>query len=339
MPRSAIQATIGGFRVSQLLHVAAKLRIADRLASGPHSISQLAEATGAHEDALYRVLRALASLGIFAEEDERVFRLTPSAQCLRSDVPDSLRVAAEAVGEAWMWRAWGGLLQNVMTGETAFDSAYGESTWSWFEKHPQDAALFDQLMEQTASAAAQAVVEAFDFTPHATIVDVAGGQGTLLQAILRRYPQARGVLFNLPRVIASATRLVEPTLASRIELVGGDFFQAVPSGGDLYILKNILHDWDDDRARDILASCHRAMAPGTTLLIVEQLVCGRNQPCPGKMGDIQMMVRVGGRNRTEEEFRVLLASGGFDLHRIVSTESGPDIVVATRSSSQSALPS
>lgn len=330
MSRSALQQAIVGFRVSQLVHVAAKLRLADHVADGPRSVTELAEATGAHEDALYRVLRTLAGHGIFAEEEGRVFRLTPAAAYLRSDVPDSLRVAAEVVGEEWTWRAWGGLLHSVMSGETAFDREYGESTWDWFATHPAAGALFDRFMEEVTSADARAIVEAFDFAPFTHVVDVAGGQGILLVAILRRHPQARGVLFNLSRVIDAAREVVASDLQSRLELVPGDFFRAVPAGGNLYILKNILHDWSDDRARDILASCYRAMAPGTTLLIIEQLVCGPNQQCPGKIGDVQMMVRTGGRNRTESELRTLLASEQFEMRRVVHTTSGPDIVEAVR---------
>ena len=327
--RSALQQSIGGFRVSQLIFVAAKLRVADHLAAGPASVRDLARATGAHDDALYRVLRTLAGFGIFAEDENRTFRLTPSAEYLRSDVPGSLRTTAEVVGEDWMWRAWGGLLQSVTSGETAFDREYGESTWEWFATHDAAAALFDRFMEEVTSADARAIVEAFDFSPFRTVVDVAGGKGMLLTAILQRHPDVRGVLFNLPRVIRSAGETPIPEIGSRLEVVGGDFFQAVPAGADLYILKNIIHDWNDERARDILASCRRAMSPVATLLIVEHLVCGPNRPCPGKIGDVQMMVRSGGRNRTAEELRALLASSRLEISRIVPTGSGPDIVVST----------
>jgi hypothetical protein len=328
--RAAVQQAIYGFRVSQLIFVAAKLRIADHLAAGPRTVRQLAEATATHEDALYRVLRTLAGLGIFAEEDGRVFRLTPAAEHLRSDARGSLRVAAEVVGQDWMWRAWGGLMHSVTTGETAFDHVYGESTWSWFATHPVDAQLFDLHMEGITSADTRAILAAFDFAPFPTIVDIAGGQGALLVAILRQHAHLRGVLFNLARVIDSARDRIAPELASRIDLVPGDFFEAVPRGGDLYILKNILHDWDDNRTRDVLTSCQRAMRPETKMLIIEQLICGPNQPCPGKMSDIQMLVRAGGRNRTEEEYRTLLAPCGFEVERAISTDAGPDILVAVR---------
>lgn len=325
--RSAMQQAIGGFRVSQLIFVAAKLHLADRLAAGPLPVAQLARATGVQEDALYRVLRTLAGIGIFAEDEGRIFRTTPAADYLRGDAPDSLRVAAEVVGQEWMWRAWGGLLDNVTSGGTAFDREYGQSTWEWFSTHPPAAALFDRFMEEITSADSRAVVEAFDFAPFRTVVDVAGGQGTLLTAILRKHAHLRGMLFNLPRVIET-TRDVAPDLRPRLELVAGDFFQSVPAGGDLYILKNILHDWSNDRAREILASCGRAMRPGATLLVIEHLVCGPNQPCPGKIGDIQMMVRSGGRNRTEDELRTLLIAARFEMGRIVDTASGPDVIEA-----------
>jgi hypothetical protein len=329
--RTAMQKMLGGFRVSQMIAVAARLGVADHLKDGPKTVRDLAEATGTHEGALYRVLRTLACIGIFTEEDGRSFRLTPMAELLLSDVPGSLRVAAEVVGEEWNWRPWGALLHSVKTGETAFDHLYGESTWDWFAEHPAAARLFDQYMDANTSADAEAVVAAFDFSGVRTIVDVAGGRGALLTAILRRHTSARGILFNLPAVIESARGLVDGAVSPRLELLPGDFFQGVPSRGDIYVLKNILHDWDDARARDILASCRRAMDGPARLLIIEHVVGRSNQSCAGTIGDIQMMVRTSGRNRTAEELRELLVASGFHLRRIISTGGGPDIVEASLS--------
>ena len=326
--RSTIQHAIGGFRLSQLISVVARLRVADRLTTGPKTVGELAQATGSHEDSLYRVLRTLAGLGIFAEQDGRLFGLTPSADFLRSDVPDSLRVAAEVVGEEWMWRPMGALLHSVMSGEPAFDHLYGGSTWDWFGQNPAASGLFNQLMDATTSADAKTIMSAFDFSDARMVVDIAGGQGVLVAAILRRHPSARGVLFNLPHVIESANRDAVGDVAHRLQFVAGDFFEAVPPGGDLYILKQILHDWNDDRSRDILATCHRAMAENTRLLIIEHLVCPPNHSCRGKAEDIQMMVRTGGRNRTTEEFRDLLIPSGFDLLAIIRPAGGPDVLEA-----------
>jgi hypothetical protein len=185
-------------------------------------------------------------------------------------------------------------------------------------------------MDAITIAEAESVVEAFDFARGRTVVDVAGGQGVLLAAILRRHPHARGILFNLPSVIESARTVLETNLSDRIDLVGGDFFQAVPSGGDIYILKNIVHDWDDERAREILATCRRAMtASAATLLVIEPVVRQASQSRQAKMSDVQMMVRTGGRNRTEEELRELLGASGFVMRRTVSTDGGPDVVEAS----------
>jgi hypothetical protein len=327
--RSDMQGMIGAFRVSQMIAVAARLRIADHLAEGPRALDDLARVTGTHEDSLYRMLRALACHGVFSEAPERTFRLTPRAGWLRSDVPHSLRVTAEVVGDEWLWRPWGELLHSVTTGETAFDHLYGQSTWTWFDEHPAAAARFNEFMDAITIAETEAVVSACDFAGARTIVDVAGGRGVLLAEILRRYPGARGVLFNLPSVIESARDALGNDSLDRMDFVSGDFFREVPAGGDIYILKNIIHDWDDDRARQILASCRRAMRiEASTLLVVEHVVRPAPQSCLALMADVQMMVRAGGRNRTEKELRELLASSGFRLERVIST-TGPDVAEAS----------
>jgi hypothetical protein len=327
--RSALQRMIRGFRVSQMISVAAKLCLSDHLQDGPKSPRELAEKTGAHEGSLYRLLRTLAGMGIFAEEDGPRFRLTPSAEFLRSDVQGSLRVAAEVVSEEWMWRPWGSLLHGVMTGDTAFDHLYAKNTWDWFAEHPAAARLFDEFMDETSTAEARSVVAAFDFETARTVVDVAGGRGVLLEEILRRNPSAHGILFNLPQVIDSARHVIDTNLSRRMELISGDFFQVIPPGADTYILKNILHDWDDDRALKILVNCRRASKPDSLLLIIEHIVSAPNQPCLGKMVDMQMLVRNGGRNRTEQEFRALLIASGFHLARVIHTPGAPDVVVAS----------
>ena len=328
--RSELQKMIGAYRVSQMLAVAGRLRLADHLAAGARPVDELARVTGTHEDSLYRMLRALACFDVFAEESGRIFRLTPRAEWLRSDISQSLRIAAEVVGEEWQWQPWGGLLHTVTTGQTAFNHAYAESTWSWFDHHPAAAARFNELMDAVTVAEAEAIVSAVDFSGASTIVDVAGGRGVLLAEILRRHPLARGVLFNLPSVIDSARAALEEAFGDRMDLVPGDFFQGVPPGGDVYILKNIIHDWDDKRSGDILASCRRAMTRPSILLIIEYVVRSGRQPCLARMADVHMMVRTGGRNRTEEEWRELLTDSGLRLREVVPT-SGPDIVEATRS--------
>ena len=326
--RTALRTMIGAYRVSQMLAVAGRLRLADHLAAGPRAVDELARVTGTHEDSLYRMLRALARFDVFAEAPGRMFRLTPKAEWLRSDISHSLRIAAEVVGEEWHWQPWGDLLHTVTTGETAFNHIYGESTWSWFDHHPAESARFNELMDAVTVAETEAIVSAFDFSGVRTIVDVAGGRGVLLTAILRRHAHVRGVLFNRPSVIDSA-RAALGSFGNRMTLVAGDFFRGVPAGGDLYILKNIIHDWDDTRAADILASCHRAMrGRPSTLLIVEHVVRPSPQACLATMADVHMMVRTGGRNRTEEEWRELLTGSGLRVRAMVPT-GGPDLLEAT----------
>jgi len=322
--RSALQQAIVGFRLSQMISVAAKLRLADLLNERPMSLRDLAYATQTHEDSLYRLLRTLASYGIFAEESDRSFRLTPQADLLRRDVAGSLRSSAEVVGASWMWNSWGSLLHTVRTGETAFDHLHGKDTWTYFTENTEASALFNRFMEEVSYPDARAVVEAYDFEGK-TVVDVAGGQGVLLAAILDRNPTARGVLFNLPHVIEA----IQGELSNRLELVCGSFFDSIPSGGDVYVLKNILHDWDDRRAKQILARCRDAMTTDARLLVVENFVSGPNEPGKGKIADINMMVRNGGRNRTEAELGDLLFASGFQVLRVMPTNGGPDLLEAS----------
>lgn len=324
--RSALLRMIRGFRLSQMIAVAAKLRIADHLANGPKPVEELALALGCHRDSLYRVLRLLAGCGIFAEEDGCVFRLTPYADLLRSDVVGSLRVNAEVVGEEWMWLAWGSLMHTVTTGETAFDNVFGKNTWDWFAENPAAGRLFDECMDESTQGEIASILKSYDFTAARTIVDIAGGRGVLLAEILKRNASARGILFNLPSVIQAAKQCLDKETAGRIEFVSGSFFEEVPPGGDLYILKNILHDWNDEAAQNILATCRRAMRENTRLLIIEHLIGAVNRLSPGKVADVQMMVRNGGRNRTENEFESLLTKGGLNVCRIIQPGTGPAIL-------------
>jgi hypothetical protein len=326
--RERIQGMINGHIPSMLVSVAAKLRIADHLRDGPQSVATLAAKTSTDEDSLYRLLRALTEIGLFGEEPARTFRLNELGELLRSDAPGSLRAAAEVAGEPWMRGPWGALLHSIRTGETAFDRVYGKGTFDWFAEHPEEAALFDTWQASITDAAARAVASAYDFSTVRSIVDVGGGFGALLATVLRLNAAVTGVLFDLPHVIAQAKTRFDPVLASRVEFVAGDFFTAVPAGHDLYLMKYILHDWNDERSRAILASTRSAMAGRGKLLVVEVIVNPPNQP-GGKVGDVFMLVRTGGRNRTEQEYRDLLASAGFDTTRVMRTQSDLSIIEAT----------
>ena len=318
---------IDGYRTTQMLHVVAKLRIADHLQQGPLSVKELAKRTSTHEDSLYRLLRTLSGLGIFAEEDDQKFRLTPMAELLRSDVPGSLQVPAQVAGEPWMWGPWGHLSHSIRTGEVAFDDLYKKHTWDWFAENPGPAQIFNSLMDAGTASETQAVLGGYDFSGAQTVVDVGGGRGVLLSAVLGKSASTRGILFDLPHVIDAAKKEVPATLAERIQFTPGDFFKAVPEGGDIYILKNIIHDWADAESGKILDVIRAAMKGRGRMLLVENIICAPNQICRGKTMDIQMMVRNGGRNRTVQEYRDLLHAHGFEITRVVPT-SGPSVLEA-----------
>ena len=325
---------IFGYRATQLVALAARLEIAERLADGPHTAEELARATGTHPEALYRALRALASLGVFEELDGRHFTLTPLGERLQATHPQSVRPQALfAVGETY--RAWAELPYSVATGETGFDRLYGMSHFAWLAEHPEENALFNQVMTAGSAQAADAVVAAYDFGASGTVVDVAGGQGMLLSAVLLAHPGLRGVLFDQPHVVESA----EPTLrdagvAERCEIVSGDFFASVPPGGDVYTLQRVIHDWDDERAIAILRSCAQALGPGGKVLLIEQVM----PPGPGagpSAGraaslDVQMLIMMGGHERTAAEFERLFSAAGLRLTRIIPTQAGASVIEAER---------
>jgi hypothetical protein len=258
-------------------------------------------------------------MGIFIEGEGMHFRLNDAAACLRSGVPGSLRARAEVTGEEWTWKPWGDLLHSVRTGQTAFNHLYGKGTFDWFGEHPDSARLFDEGQAESTAESAKAIVTAYDFSTSHKVIDVGGGDGTLLAAILRANPTSRGVLFDLENVVAAARGKLDRGVVDRCEFVGGDFFKAIPGGGDVYLMKYILHDWSDADCHRILATTSRAMSGKGRLLVVEDLVCGPNQPCAAKLRDISMLVRTGGRNRTEREYRDLMSGGGFDTTRIIPT--------------------
>ncbi|MDQ3809571.1 MAG: acetylserotonin O-methyltransferase [Chloroflexota bacterium] len=317
-----------GYWVSKALHVAAELGVADLLRDGPRPADELASACGAHPPALYRLLRALASVGVFTEGEGRRFALTPLAELLRSDRPDSMRALARMYGSE-QYRAWDGLLDSIRTGTPAFDRAFGASYFDYLARSPEAGAVFDQAMTGWTTQVADAVVEAYDFPASGTVVDVGGGRGLLLATILRARPNLRGVLFDLPHVVVGAQPLLAAAgVADRCTVVGGDFFASVPAGGAVYLLAQILHDWDDERCRVILANCRGAMRPDGKLLVVEQVLPPGDEPALGKWLDLHMLVLLTGRERTEAEYRALLGAAGFQLSQVMPTTSGASIVEA-----------
>lgn len=325
-PAAQVLNIASGYWLSRALDAAVHLRIADLLHDGPKSSEELAAAAKAHPDALYRALRALASIGIFEETAPRVFAQTPLSETLR-DTPGSARAMTVFLGNSTHWKIFEHMLYSVQTGQPAFDRVFGMRPFDYLTQHPDDAREFDEAMTSHSAMANAAIVEAYDFSSFRTIMDIGGGNGGLLAAILGRYPQPRGILFDLPHVIAHA-REKGLLPEGRAEMAGGSFFEHVPGGADAYMFKHIIHDWDPASCHRILQTCRRAMSPGSKLLLLEMVVPPGNQPSFAKILDLEMLVFPGGQERTEEEYRSLLAGAGFCLHRIVPTHSPVSIIEA-----------
>jgi hypothetical protein len=316
--------------LSQALYVVATLGVADLLAGGPRPSTELAEAVGAHPVALYRVLRALASVGVFHELDGAWFALTSLGECLRSDAPEPVGAWAAHIGRSYRWQTWAHLLDSVRTGEYAFRQVHGVSAWDYRARNPEENAIFDRAMTDLSRRASQAIVEAYDFGRHTTLVDVGGGRGALLAAILTRYPAVRGTVFDLPHVVAESPPLLEAAgVAERCQVVGGDFFDGVPPGAEAYLLKTVLHDWDDEHAVRILRACRKASSTGGALVIVEWDLGPRNAARDAKFSDLEMLVGNGGLERSLDQYSALLTRCGFHLERSSKTRIGFSVLEAT----------
>lgn len=325
-----LQMGFGGF-VAQAISVAAQLGLADLIHEGPKTASELAEATGAHAPSLYRLLRALASVGVFAEDGEGRFGMTPLATALRSDTPGSIRHGVVLVGQSFHRQAWTNLLYSVTTGRPAFDHAHGQPFFDYLGEYPEALAAFQAWMSQASAMQVPALLGSYDFSPFRRVVDVGGGRGDLLASLLRANPEVRGILFDLPQVVAGARAIEDSGVADRCQVMGGDFFTAVPEGGDAYLLKMVIHDWDDDRAVRILRNCCDAMAPDGKVLVMEMLVPPGNAPHFSKFMDLNMLVlNQGGLERTEAEYRDLFRAAGLALTRVVPTPSPFSIVEGVR---------
>lgn len=311
---------------ARCLHVVAELGIADLVHERPRTAACLAAATGAHAGSLYRVLRMLAARGIFAEDGEGRFHLTPAALVLRSDVEGSLRHRLRLAWQDLIWAAYGEMAYTVMTGEPAFDRAHGLPLFDFLAADPDAGAAFDRAMAQISGPEDEAVAAAYGFGRHRVVVDVGGGRGGLLAAVLARYPAVEGILFDRPHVVAGAN-LVAGWPADRCRIVAGDFFRSVPPGGDAYVLKRIIHDWDDRTAIDLLRRCRAAAAPGGRVLVVEAIIRPGNDPDPHKAQDVGMMVLTRGRERTAAEFRTLFEQSGLRLERILPTGEGTTLSI------------
>jgi hypothetical protein len=321
-----MRAMVNGYQVSHALSAAAALGLSDLLAEGPRSAADLASATGCDQPTLLRLLRALTTVGVYAQGEDGRFATTDLGDQLRADAPGSLAGWAAFVGRGYYQQAWAGLTDSVRTGENAFLRVHGQPVWEYRAEHPEEQRTFDRAMTAMSGAVADAVTASYDFGGCGTVVDVGGGSGRLLAAVLDRYPGIRGVVFDQPAVAAGARELLaERGLADRCDVVGGDFFAGVPEGGDAYLLKSIVHDWPDDDAVRLLRSCRSAMRDDAVLLLVERLLGEGPDPRGTAFSDLNMLVAPGGRERDRSEYAGLLDAAGLEFARVVPT--GTDVFV------------
>ena len=315
--------------ISRAIYAVAHLGIPDLIGDGPAEVEQLASASGTHAPTLRRVLRTLASAGVFRSDEQGRFSLTPLGAALRSDAPGAARSTVLCLSGEWIWPAWGEILHCLRTGETGMAKAHGKGIFDFLAANPEEASHFNAAMIGIHGGEPPAVAEAYDFSGISTLVDVGGGTGNLLTTILKANPSLQGVLFDVPHVVAEAERQIAAAgLAGRCRVAAGDFFQSVPDGGDAYLLSHIIHDWDEETCVKILANCRRAIPADGRLLIVESVLRPGDEPDFGKLIDLVMLLIPGGQERSEDEYRPLLAKAGFTLNRVVPTRSPVSVVEA-----------
>jgi hypothetical protein len=329
-PPARMLQMITGHWISQTVAALARLAIPDAVADLQLSSSEIAAKCGTHADATYRLLRAAAGLGLFVEVEPDVFKLTPVGATLRANISGSMRDFAIAETDQGHWLAWGKLTDSVKTGERGAPKALGKELFEWYQEHPQDAAAFGGAMTSLASMVAGEVAASCDFSKAKTVVDIGGSHGTLLAAVLRNHSQLSGIVFDLPGV-AERARIVlfAEGLASRAEVVAGDFFVDVPKG-DIYLLKQVLHDWNDEQCRIILSLCSKRMTSSGRVCIVEMVIPDDNSPSMASMMDLNMLVMLPGRERSLKEYRSLLESVGLQFERLLTTHSPFQIIEASK---------
>lgn len=329
-PAGQLLHLMSGYWVSQALHTAAELGLADAVGRKPRDVDALAQALDCDADALYRLLRALASVGVFTEAAPRAFATTPMAVLLRRDMPGNLRDFCRFQGARWHWQSWGDLVGTVRSGIPAIRRELGATDcFDYLASHPEEAATFDAAMSGYAARVHAAIVDEGGFDDARLIVDVGGGRGELLARLLEAVPAARGIVLDRAPVVAGATQtFARFGVQARAQAVAGDFFDEVPAGGDLYLLSNILHDWPDAQAIALLRRIRAAMADRARVLIVEHVIAPGDAADPGKLVDLEMMVIAGGRERTEAEFRRLADAAGLHITAIRRTATAACIVEA-----------
>jgi len=320
---------VNGFRVTQTIYAGVELGIPDLLAEGERTADDLADASGADPPTLYRLLRALASLGIVHEGDERRFSLTDLGRPLRSDVPGSLRGWVRLQGRDYLWRSWGNLANAVREGQNSFRMVHGTDIWEWRAEHADGSAIFDEAMRSMTIGANASILDAYDFGQFGTIVDVAGGNGTLIAALLAAHPASRGILFDQEHVVSGAEPILRAAgVLDRCEIVAGSFFESVPEGADAYVLKWIIHDWEDEESVAILRTCRAAMGTDAVVLLIERDLGQPNEDPVAKLADLNMLVMPGGRERTLDEYAALFGAADLRLVAAHPTTSGYLVIEA-----------
>ena len=321
---------ITGYWISQAVGTAAKLGISDQLVEGPRSSTQVAEAVGADPAALFRLMRMLASVGVFTMDHQERYALTPLGETLRSNVPGSVRNFAIAETATGHWLPWGKMYEAITTGKPMCQSALGMELWEWYAKNSEEGEYFNGAMGDLSAAASHEVTRVYNFARFRKVVDVGGAHGILLAAILKVNPEMRGVLFDLPHVTATAgSMLEEQGIGQRCEVISGDFFKSVPTGGDLHILKQVIHDWSDAECANLLHNCRQALQPDGKLLLVEMVIPPDNSPSMAQAMDLNMLVLLTGKERTESQYAELLSASGFKLDRIIPTNTPFSVIEAS----------
>lgn len=325
----ALERLLRGYQFTQALAVAVELGVPDLVSAGPRPLAQLADHCGADASALARLLRALTSIGVLEEPEPDVFAPTAMSELLRPGVPGSRRDWL-ALNAADLYQTWAKLGHSVRTGETATSLVYGMDSWTYRSLHPEQGARFDAAMTENSRRRIDAFIGTDDLSEANVVVDVGGGRGALIAAVATRYPSVRGILIDLPHVVAGAPAVLQGC-ADRVQVVAGDFFDAVPANGDVYVLSMILHDWDDDEAITILRRCHAAMADHSAVHVYERVLPdGTTRAWEPYFSDLNMLQGPGGRERTEPQWRSLLTAAGFVVRRIIPTPIGLSIIDAHR---------
>lgn len=321
-PTAILLRLVNGYQISQAIHVVAELRLADLIGTEQVSVPEIAARVGAHPESLYRLLRALSTVGVFRETEDRRFVASPVSELLRTDSPQSMWGWPMMIGRPYHWQMWGDLLHSVRTGEDAIRHRHGMGVWAWRADKPEETTIFNAAMEAMSRNVAPAIIAACDFTRFKRIVDVGGANGALLAAILTASPNSSGVVFDLPHVVREARSVIKRAgLEGRCEIAEGSYFDGIPAGGDAYLFKSVLMDHTDETCAAVLRRVRTAMGPQGTLLVLEGMISAPNEGQRAAFSDLMMLVGTGGRERRDDEWKAVLAAGGFELTAIMPTAS------------------